>query len=769
MNILAPVTHGFPDSFWLVPLGLLVSFVLIFRTFFKQTMASDGSSIVEITGFIQDCAKIFLKKQYLVIFLAIMGLSILMFLGSFFGHFNHFFGWVIFTSGVWAAVIGYFSLQYSISISSKIVIKAQQNFHEGACLLLKTGAVLVALCITVVLADIALWIYGLNWMFDHNVLNISTHIVRKLGFFKNWSADMVNQPAYIRFKFEEISVILICYSIGASIQALISKAGAGILGHATSMATTHALDVLPEDDIRNPGILADLVGRNITGVSGYLSGLFQTISICVAFGAYIGAYLLETSPSDQAVEWVFLPLIILGMSLVNFWVGIGYISTWKHDSDLSQNMAKTSGLVLLLNLVLMGLLYFFGCFPLNFVASAWVGVISSGVVSHRITTLTHHQGKFVLSMLRENGVGFGTVLLQGIQKGVKSALVPLLVILGAFCTAYVLGGGLQFLHLGMYAVLVCAAAFLGSSFIHLGFACAHPVVSTGLSLSRMLQDNDTSEKFIDLKARVTSQLAAVQALVGVFLTLVVTTAITALLISIKHWIHKLAGASGFQVGRVLFSNHPLAGHPDAVMIPSTHIFDLADLLGVTIVNPQFIAGLAFGILTVIGISLQCIRKSNTLSETLLTDIKTEFLQNPQIGQGEDLADYNSHILTATQASKKAALYPFFLVVVSTVFATIVFGVSGSLGHVFGVLICVLMVQLIMGNCTSFWENAFAQVQLKKEDPKGFLYTSLKTLCRTTAIFPDCIQPVLNTVILLVVGLAMILGLVGLKFGYILVL
>lgn len=764
----SPYGVPLPPYIGIIFMTIVIVLGISFLFFRAQKKDAPKGSISEITGFVEDCASLYLKSQYALVAKVLLLFSGLMFLGSFLDHFNHFFGLALFSGGLWAAAIGYFTLKFSISLAAKVVEKIQQKEAAGTQLLFTAAGMMVVLCATIVLADMFVWVLLLNLVFDHNFFNLGIHIVHKVGMGQNWTPEMAGNPEFIRFKFEEIALILLSYTIGASLYALIGRISGGVLRQSTHAAVDNAFSqtefTLPDDDIRNPGIMADLIARNANGIAGGLAGLYQLLAIGLALAMYLGAFIIEAISITQGILAFLFPFLVLGVGIVSALVGFFYLSRTQKKDAIFRGQCITSGIGIVLFLVMI----LENSFKFEFILAAIVGILASSIIGIGIRRFTAINGRPVTAVIDSGHSGFGAMLLKGIELGFTCALIPILVTLSALCVAYFLGNGLHELVTGMYAVMLCAIASIGQGLYLYGIATAEPIASTGLALARMLQDETATQQLQELEATTSSARVASDAGFGMALTLIVATTITAILISIQHWIHKLAGIEGIGIGNTYFSNHPLAAHPNAIIISETHIFDLADLLGVSMINPQFIAGLILGLGTIIWIAGRCIRQANTSADHIATMIRVEFTENPDISTGVALPNYGNSISFSTAFSQKSVLSPVLFTCVSVTLASIAFGLAGSIGHIFGSLMGLLVITLTAGSATVFWRNAYIQLQ-KSPDKLKASVAALKTLGSAGAVVPDCVGPILNTVMILMISLALLLGLVGLKFGHILVL
>jgi K(+)-stimulated pyrophosphate-energized sodium pump len=757
--------------FLFLPLVIVMGVLTFGYWLFLNKSDSDTSSISEITGFIHQCAGIFLRQQYRIVFKILVLLSGLMFLGSFLGHFNHFFGLVIFTGGLWGGVIGYFGLKFSIAASAKVVEKIQSNPQLGARFLYVSSSVLVTLCISVLLADMGLWLVVLSWVFDHNFLGLSLPILKKISYFQTWEPDIVNAPIFIQLKYELMAVILMSYAIGASVQAMITRVVGGIFRVSTHMGAENAFInstiPLPEDDIRNPGVFADMVGRNVSGVSGVLSGVIQLVSVALAITAYLGVYLF--AELGVGIPLFVLPFIVLGIGFLSQIVAVWIVllGSGRRDTaaDGFANRVKRGFVVSVgVNVFGCAVLAMTQIVPISFVLAAFVGILGSTCVLVYMSFFTRCKGSSVNAMRRVEGLG--STILKGIELGFASSGVPLLCTVATLFLAYFVTNGAHSLVSGMYGVAICAVAAIGNSLFFQGIACAQPMASTGVGLARMLQDETAVETLSDWEATSSGAGTGTDYSLGMSLFLVMVTTVTAVLIVLKHWLHTLAGETGVQIGTTYFSNHPLTAYPHAIIVSETHIFDLATMLGISVMNPQLIMGLLLGIVTVIVIVFLCVRRVSVLSDSLARKIRTEFQENPDIASGVVLPRYGDTIQDATVFSLHAVIAPFLVTCLMVVFVCFAFGVSGAIGHVFGLLLGVVMINFPLGSSASFLKKA--RIQPSTETSMAQV-SVLRILGNTFSAVPDCLQPILNTVMVFVLSLALLLTVFSLKIGHMLVL
>ena len=781
MNITWFQLHGFligalPVTLWAVPLAIILALGSVGLWWSRQRRETTGSSVFEITGFVQDCAGIYLKSQYKLVAKVMVAFAAMIFLGSFLGHFSHFFGIVIFFGGLWSAVVGYLSLRLGLSIAAKSAEEMQTSPVASTRRLCLSGGMLVTLCGGVVLADMFLWFSVLNWIFDHNLWQLSMPIVHKMGMAQTWRPEIVGHPDFIRFKFDEIALILLSYAIGASVYALLGRIGGGILRQSTHAAIANAFATshltLPEDDIRHPGIMAAWIGRHAGGVTGTLAGLYQLMAICLAMAIYLGAFLLESMPIHEGIHAVVFPFLVLGIGLLSALAGFGWLAAvrMKHPDMLPDILSRGQWIVAGMGMAACLGLWLTHAFFEGFVWAAMMGIVVSTAVGLGMRRFGHRKGARIASLLDAAPSGFGALLLRGVELGFRGAGIPILGILVAFGTAYVAGNGLQELATGMYAVILCAVAALGNGLYLYGAALSEPLAATGLGLSRMLQHEPSTAHLRTVEADLGNARVATDMGYALVLALLVMTTMTALLVSLKHWIHKLAGTEGIQMGHTYFVNHPIATQPQAVVVSDLHVLELAERLGMGLLNPQFAMGLLVGLMTVIGLSGWCIRKANACAEHLAMLNRREFIENPDIVTGAVLPNYGSSISFSTLFSQKCILTPFLFACVSTVGVSFLWGIAGTIGHLLGTLMAVLIITLSAGALDAFWHHTALTVDMEGgrfESPTA-TRVALNTLGKAGAIVPGCVGPILNTVMILMLSLAMLLGLLSLKYGHVLV-
>ena len=317
----------------------------------------------------------------------------------------------------------------------------------GSHLLCISGGMMVMLCAGVVLADMFLWFWALNWVFDHNIFNLSMPIVHKVGLTQTWTADIVRHPEFVRFKFEEISLILLSYAIGASVYALMSRISGGILRQSTHAAIGNAFAsssfTLPEDDIRHPGIMAEWIGRHASGVTGALAGLYQLMAICLGIAVYLGAFLMESMTIGAGIHAVVFPFVVFGVGLLASLAGVAWLSFLSTKAPEKFSRSITEGQLVVAGLgVLAGLgMWVTHVFFSGFIVAAMIGVLASTALGLGVRAFTHRKGQKIASLLASSPSGFGALLLRGIELGFICAFIPVATLVVAFGTSYVVGGG----------------------------------------------------------------------------------------------------------------------------------------------------------------------------------------------------------------------------------------------------------------------------------------------------------------------------------------
>ena len=278
---------------WLIALAGAIAALFYAVKFFKAMLAADEGTpeMIKIAAAVRKGANAYLKQQYKIVSLFFLVIwALLMFLAWGVGVQNKIVPWAFLTGGFFSGLAGWFGMKTATWASSRTASAARKSLNDGLQVAFRSGAVMGLTVVGLGLLDVVLWFGALYWIFP--------------AF--NWTMELT-----------EITVVMLCFGMGASSQALFARVGGGIYTKAADVGADLVGKVeagIPEDDRRNPATIADNVGDNVGDVAGMGADLYESycgsilssaalgVAAYAAMGAPVGTQITVTCTASGAPE-----------------------------------------------------------------------------------------------------------------------------------------------------------------------------------------------------------------------------------------------------------------------------------------------------------------------------------------------------------------------------------------------------------------------------------------------------------------------------------
>ena len=293
-------SNTIPKLWWIAPIGALCA-LFYARKFYKEVMkAPEGNEkMVEIAGHVRDGAYAYLKQQYKVVSIFFIGAFIVLLFISFGLHVqSKVVPFAFLTSGFLSGLAGFLGMKTATSASSRTAEGARKSLNQGLQIAFRSGAVMGLIVVGMGLLDISLWFF----------------VFRK----------------FTNVSLLDMAMMLPCFGIGASSQALFARVGGGIFTKAADVGADLVGKVeagIPEDDPRNPATIADNVGDNVGDVAGMGADLYESyynsMLACAALGVTAGL----------GIAGMVVPMILAGVGIFLSIVGIYAVKTKEEASQ----------------------------------------------------------------------------------------------------------------------------------------------------------------------------------------------------------------------------------------------------------------------------------------------------------------------------------------------------------------------------------------------------------------------------------------------------
>jgi K(+)-stimulated pyrophosphate-energized sodium pump len=492
-----------------------------------------------------------------------------------------------------------------------------------------------------------------------------------------------------------IPLLIVGYGFGASFVALFAQLGGGIYTKAADVGADLVGKVeagIPEDDPRNPAVVADLVGDNVGDCAGRGADLFESTAaenigaMILAAGLYGANQETLARQGLPLLGVILFPLVARAFGIIASLIGIMSVRT--HDKEdpmkaLSRGYYITAVLAMIGFFIasrwLLGAEYYF-----NFFLCGLIGVLTS--IAFVIITIYYTDYRFrpVMSIAKASQTGPATNIITGIAVGMESTGYPILVIAAAIVGAYFLGehSGLQ--HAGLFGTAVATMGMLASAAYILAMDTFGPITDNAGGIIEMSHQPDSIRERTDRLDSVGNT----------------TKALT----------------KGYAVGSAALAAFLLfSAYMDEVKVYMPSFSGTINLN-----KPEVFVGAMFGAVLVFLFSSLAIRAVGRAAHSIINNVRDQFKNNPGIMAGTSKPDYGQCVDIATKAALKEMVAPGLLVVGMPVAVGLVFkwlynaagqpafGASGA--EVVGGLLMVgtivgILVALFLNNGGGSWDNA----------------------------------------------------------------
>ena len=444
--------------FWLAPVAALVA--LLFAALFFRSMRrqDEGTPLMRrIGGHVREGAMAYLRQQYRVMTVVFLGLAGLFAVLAFGLEVQN--PWLPFTflcGGFFSALAGYIGMQTATLASTRTAAAARTSLGESLRVAFRSGAVIGLAVVGLGLANCAGWFLLVNWLTPA-------------------SAD--------GYRMVVVTTTVLTFSMGASLQALFARVGGGIYTKAADVGADLVGKVeagIPEDDPRNPAVIADNVGDNVGDVAGMGADLFESYCGSLLAACALGAAAFVGDDVLQA-RAITAPFLIAGLGILVSIVGVFMVRTGEDADQAALLAALSRGIntsAVLVALVSLPALYLLGMPNLWGSWGAVVIGLLTGIIIGRATeyaTSATYPATRAIAAAAESGPA--TTLIAGIGSGMLSTVVPVMAVAAGTLFAFLSSAAFDPAEVtrGLYGVAIAAVGMLSTLGITLASDAYGPI------------------------------------------------------------------------------------------------------------------------------------------------------------------------------------------------------------------------------------------------------------------------------------------------------
>jgi K(+)-stimulated pyrophosphate-energized sodium pump len=586
----------------------------------------------EISNAVKEGATAFLKREYkAVAIVAAVLVILLLFLGKWIA-----LGFVIGVAG--SALAGYIGMMVSVRSNVRTAQAAHGGIQPALSVAFKGGSVTGVMVVGLGLLGIAGYYYIAKAAAPDDVF----HALIGLGF--------------------GCSLMSVFARIAGGIYTKAADVGADIVGKVEAG--------IPEDDPRNPAVIADNVGDNVGDCAGMAADLYETYTVTL-----VAAMLLAKTIFGADSPWIEFPLLLGGVSIIASIIGTFFVKLGKSGYIMGAlyKGLSVSGVLAAISFYVVSASFIGGLTPEQaggFTAgsvfgAALIGLILTGLIVWITEYFTSTSYSPVKHIAAASQTGAGTNVIAGLAVSMKSTAMPVIVIVAAILGAYSIGGGFDGnLGGGLFAIALSAVSMLSMTGIVVAIDSYGPITDNAGGIAEMAELPEEIRNITDPLDAVGNTTKAV--------------------------------TKGYAIGSAALA---------ALVLFAEYSRSFPDALSFDLSNPMVLAGLFIGGLLPYYYGALLMEAVGKAAGGVVEEVRRQFREIPGIMEGTAKPEYGKCVDIVTQSAIKQMMVPALIPVIVPIIVGVLLGREALGGVLIGAIVTGLFQAIAMTSGGGAWDNA----------------------------------------------------------------
>ncbi len=629
---------------------------LLFALLMSQKVLkfSEGTDLMKkISLSIRKGANAYLKRQYKIVLIFFAVMFLILAVMAAFKLLTPYVPFAFITGGFFSALSGFIGMKIATLANARTANACQEGLNKGLRIAFSAGSVMGFTVVGLGLLDIAVWFFLLKFVF-------------------NLTPELITSA-------------MLTFGMGASSMALFARVGGGIFTKAADVGADLVGKVeagIPEDDPRNPAVIADNVGDNVGDVAGMGADLYESYVGSIISAAALGVAAFNT------IEAMALPMLLAALGVVCSIIGTFFVRTKEGATQkqlLSALSRGTNFSAITIAIISLPLIYFIlGKANWKIYFAILAGLIAGVLIGKATEYFTSDGFKPTQNLAGTSETGTATIIIGGLSVGMLSTLMPIIIIAICVLVAFYVSGGATNASLGLYGIALSAVGMLSTLGITLATDAYGPVADNAGGIAQMA----------GLDEQVRERTDALDSLGN-------TTAAT---------------GKGFAIGSAALTALALmVSYIDKVKSIEGGLEKIADL---SITNPTVLTGLFIGACLPFVFAAITMNSVGRAAQSVVKEVRRQFKEITGLMDGETDPDYESCVDLCTKASLREMVLPTVVAVVVPIIVGLTLGCTGVVGMLAGATASGFLMAVFMSNSGGAWDNAKKYIESGVYGGKG---------------------------------------------------
>ena len=636
--------------------GSVIALLFALFTGKRVLRFEEGTPLMsKISRSIREGANAYLRRQYTVVGIFFACMIVVLCIMAACKLLTWFVPFAFLTGGFFSGLSGFVGMRIATKANCRTANACRDGLNKGLRVAFSAGSVMGFTVVGLGLFDISVWFMLLRFVF--------------------------------KLEAADITSAMLTFGMGASSMALFARVGGGIFTKAADVGADLVGKVeagIPEDDPRNPAVIADNVGDNVGDVAGMGADLYESY-----VGSIISASALGVAAfSDQAFKAMAIPMVMAAVGILCSIIGSFFVKTEENADQRTLLKALSRGTNL--SAILIAIISFFLVWAMLGLAhwGLYVAILSGLVAGVLIGKATEYYTSDTYKPTQElsgkSQTGSATIIIGGLGLGMLSTAMPIIIVAVCILLAFFLSGGGTDASMGLYGIALAAVGMLSTLGITLATDAYGPVADNAGGIAEMA----------GLDPEVRKRTDALDSLGN-------TTAAT---------------GKGFAIGSAALTALALmASYIEKVKEVGVAEVTFNDF---SLMNPLVLTGLFIGACLPFVFAALTMNSVGRAAQSVVLEVRRQFREITGLMEGKADPDYARCVDLCTKASLKEMVLPTVIAVVTPIVVGMVLGYKGVVGLLAGATVTGFLMAIYMANAGGAWDNAKKYIEAGNFGGKG---------------------------------------------------